>query len=228
MSDDNGYAVIPRWILKDERFTGNMILTYNALQSFAGPDGSAFPSMAVLAQRARLGTTATRSAIRALEALGIVVSHANFEHGLQSSNRYTVLAHDPNPRDSRATPDVGRGNASRRPGQREALTELAPVTNPRELTPEKNYGAQRETSMSSPGQIEWLCDLHIQGGGTLTPGIKAAFAAMTYDEADSEIQEALALLARGSNFVGDPDDPNLSHKGRERAIARLIPSKGTG
>jgi len=77
--------------------------------------------------------------------------------------------------------------------------------------------------MSSPGQIEWLCDLHVQGGGTLNPHIKAAFARMTYDEADAEINDALSLLPRGKNFIGDPESPDLSPKGRERAVAKLIP-----
>jgi len=225
MSDDTGYAIIPRWILKDDRFNANAILVYVALQSFAGPDGSAFPSIAVLAARARLGATATRAGVRSLEAHGIVVKHANFDHGLQSSNRYTILTNDPNPRDSRPSPGDAPPLATRGPAPRQARTELTPGTTTKEITP--SNGAEREPMMSSPSQIEWLCDLHIHGGGTLSPGLKASFAAMTYDEADSEIQEALALLPRGKNYVGNADDTELTDKGRAVAARRMIPTKGT-
>jgi hypothetical protein len=93
---DVGYAVVPRWILRDERFTLNMVATYLALQSFAGRDGVVFPGMPALAKRARLGVSTTRRTLRELEAVGVVITTPRVdENGAVTSNHYVVLTRDP-------------------------------------------------------------------------------------------------------------------------------------
>jgi hypothetical protein len=63
-------------------------LVYVALRTFANREGSCFPAVETVAKRAGIGRTATFSAIRTIEAAGLVLI-AN--RGLCNSNRYTLL-----------------------------------------------------------------------------------------------------------------------------------------
>lgn len=93
---DEGYAIVPRWIMKDERFTVHMVMVYLALQSFSGVTGSVIPSVATLAKRARLAPSTTRTTLRALEEIGVIVTEARYDsRGDRTSNNYILLTHDP-------------------------------------------------------------------------------------------------------------------------------------
>lgn len=219
---DAGYAIVPRWILKDDRFTGQMIATYLALQSYADADGSSFPSVASLAKRARLGPTSTRAALRALEEIGVVqttfrrLSGKNFQ-----SSTYLLLTHDPGRVDPPSPRDVPP-NASRGTPPREALGELTPL----ELNPIETIYGPAGARLASESQVEWLKDLHIHGGGSAGE-IDGFVEGLSGREASSEIREALAALPRGRSYRGHPRAPGLSAKGIAVAEARMVPGVGS-
>jgi len=208
------------------------------LADYADQRHSCFPSMRLIAERAELSMDAARVCIGRLEDAGLVKRVERRRAAASNrSNLYYLNAPNPQfdedevdpfgeartgttppPDKNGGTPPDKNGGTSPRPNRG---VKEPPLHNPQ--LNHHSYGAKHETPMSSPNQIEWLCDLHVQGGGELNPHIKAAFARMTYDEADAEINDALALLPRGKNFIGDPESPDLSPKGRERAVAKLIP-----
>ena len=95
MTKDEGYAIVPRWMMKDERFTLNMIAVYLALQSFSGVTGSVFPSVPTLAKRARMAPSTARTTLRLLEEIGVVTTEFRERDGQFTSNRYILLTHDP-------------------------------------------------------------------------------------------------------------------------------------
>ncbi|QDH93109.1 helix-turn-helix DNA binding domain protein [Microbacterium phage Margaery] len=217
MANDAGYAIIPRWMTKDERFTANMILTYVALQSYADESGVAFPSLPKLAARARLGQSTTRAALAKLAAMGVVQKRTRRrDDGGQRSNLYVVLTHDP----SRVTPPPGEGAPPARSG-REPRQERAPELTTEELTPDE----LRNGPAATPDQRVFLRDLHIHGGGRTAEEIETWLDGLTVADADAEIREALSAIPRGKGYVGDPEHPGLSEKGREVAARRMIPEE---
>lgn len=197
MTDDAGYAVVPRWMIRDGRFTRSMLMTYLALQSFADPGGAAFPSLATLAARARLAESTTRDALRALEAVGVVETRSRLrDDGGQRSNTYVVLTHDPR---ALADPPPLTGappTALRRPPHRSPVPELPTE----ELSTEEldnlttlQYSAA-SGEKATEGQKAFLRDLHIEGGGRPEAEVDAWIEGLTIEEADAEIREAKAVV----------------------------------
>ncbi|AWY05308.1 helix-turn-helix DNA binding domain protein [Microbacterium phage Cinna] len=78
---------------------------------------------------------------------------------------------------------------------------------------------------ATPSQRAYLRDLHIHGGGRTAEEIDPWLDGLTVAQADAEIGEALRAIPRGKGYVGDPEHPGLSEKGREVAARRLIPEE---
>lgn len=76
---------------------------------------------------------------------------------------------------------------------------------------------------ASRAQRDYLRDLHAHGGGKASPGVTEWIDGLTVAQADAEIREALSALPRGRGYLGDPNSPDLSEKGREVAARRLLP-----
>lgn len=67
-----GFAAVPNWLLEREDVTGQALLVYLALASFADGEGVAFPSLRVLAARARLARSTTAEVLKGLRELGAI------------------------------------------------------------------------------------------------------------------------------------------------------------
>ncbi|QHB37187.1 helix-turn-helix DNA binding domain protein [Microbacterium phage Terij] len=78
---------------------------------------------------------------------------------------------------------------------------------------------------ATPDQRVFLRDLHIHGGGRTTEEIETWLDGLSVADADAEIREALGALPRGRAYVGDPEHPGLSEKGRQVAARRMIPER---
>jgi len=70
MSVVEGFAAVPNWMIRDERFSGNALLVFMALATHTGP-GGIHPSQATLCRESRLGVTVFRVALRELIDLGV-------------------------------------------------------------------------------------------------------------------------------------------------------------
>ena len=73
MSDSTaGFTLVPTWMFMSEDVTAHMILVYGALGTLIDRDGAAWPSTKGLAMIAKISGSAVRSALRDLEAMGLV------------------------------------------------------------------------------------------------------------------------------------------------------------
>ncbi len=66
-----GFAAIPNWMIRDQRFTRRSLLVYAALASRSGP-GGIFPSQQTIAEEMQLSERTVRTALGELEALGVI------------------------------------------------------------------------------------------------------------------------------------------------------------
>ena len=91
MSEEvTGFTVVPAWMYASEDVTAHMILVYGALGTFTDRDGAA-PSVKNIATRAKISDRAVRSALRDLEAVGLVETTARTtnDNG-RTSNMYRL------------------------------------------------------------------------------------------------------------------------------------------
>lgn len=89
--------------------------------------------------------------------------------------------------------------------------------------PEENQG--NGAPPATDAQLDWLRDLHLHGGGRSPDEVDAWLNTLTVGEADLEIKDALRGLPRGRDYRGDPDNEWLSWKGRDVALARMLPGR---
>jgi hypothetical protein len=82
---------VTSWVWENTRAEGAELLVLLALAEHAGNDGSCYPSMRRIAERARLSLRGAQTAMRALEAKGAISTSRNT--GPHGCNRYTVLMH---------------------------------------------------------------------------------------------------------------------------------------
>jgi hypothetical protein len=112
---------VTSWVWENTKAEGAELLVLLALAEHAGNDGSCYPSMRRIAERARLSLRGAQTAMRALEAKGAIRTSRNT--GPKGCNRYTVLMH--------ATDSVPRADAAS-PADSAPRTECAP---PQMMTP---------------------------------------------------------------------------------------------
>lgn len=66
-----GFAAIPNWMIRDQRFSRRAILVYASLASRSGP-GGIFPSQKTIATEMGISERTVRSALAELEELGVI------------------------------------------------------------------------------------------------------------------------------------------------------------
>jgi DNA-binding Lrp family transcriptional regulator len=66
-----GFAAVPNWMIRDQRFTRKSILVYISLASRSGP-GGIYPSQATIATEMGLSERTVRAALKELEQLGVI------------------------------------------------------------------------------------------------------------------------------------------------------------
>lgn len=71
MGNVEGFAAVPNWIIRDQRFKRRAILVYMSLASRSGP-GGIFPSQQTIADEMGLSERTVRSALADLEELGVI------------------------------------------------------------------------------------------------------------------------------------------------------------
>ena len=92
MSDSTaGFTMVPTWMVISEDVTAHMIPVYVALGTWTDRDGTAWPSVKNIATRAKISDRAVRSALRDLEAMGLVETTARTtnDNG-RTSNMYRL------------------------------------------------------------------------------------------------------------------------------------------
>lgn len=82
---------VTSWVWENTRAEGSELLVLLSLAEHAGNDGSCYPSMRRIAERARLSLRGAQTAMRALEGKGAIRTSRNT--GPKGCNRYTVLMH---------------------------------------------------------------------------------------------------------------------------------------
>ena len=93
MTEDTttGFTIVPNWVLASEDVTAHMVLVYASLGTYTDREGTAFPSIPKVARRAKISERSTRTALRALEDLGLVETlRRGLATGGQTSNLYRL------------------------------------------------------------------------------------------------------------------------------------------
>jgi len=128
---------VTTWVWENTKAEGAELLVLLALAEHAGDDGSCYPSMKRIAERARLSLRGAQTAMRALEAKGAIRTSRNT--GPHGCNRYTVVMSpaeaaprlpDAAPRPPDAAPrlpdSAPRANSAPRPAEPAPRTDCAP------------------------------------------------------------------------------------------------------
>lgn len=88
--------MVPHWIMRHEKITGNALRLYLQLRSYAGSKEVAWPSKKTLAKDLGVALNTIESAINALVEIGCIEYVSRFtDDGRQTSNLYTVLWDEP-------------------------------------------------------------------------------------------------------------------------------------
>jgi hypothetical protein len=89
--------MVPHWIMRHEKITGNALRLYLQLRSYAGSKEIAWPSKKTLATDLLLSTPTIEASLSILQSIGCIEISARFHpDGRQTSNLYRVLWHEPN------------------------------------------------------------------------------------------------------------------------------------
>ena len=88
--------MVPHWIMRHEKITGNALRLYLQLRSYAGSQETAWPSKKTLATDLHLSTPTVEASLLILQDIGCIEITARFHaDGRQTSNLYRVLWEDP-------------------------------------------------------------------------------------------------------------------------------------
>jgi hypothetical protein len=168
-------------------------------------------SVARLVRQAPDGRDSVRAGIAELTALGYLhrADQTHDERGKFAERDYIVTDTPSLDYPTTGEPTTGNPHPKNTSGKN---------TKPREH--HRNGGAAASTA-----QREYLRDMHIHGGGRTAEEIEPWLETLTAAQADAEIREAQRAIPRGRGYVGDPEHPDLSEKGREVAARRLIPEE---
>lgn len=86
-----GYTTVPNWMLCADDVSAHMVLVYAALGTWTDREGTAWPSVAKIATRAKMSERSARTALRDLEAMGLVETiRRGLQTGGQTSNLYRL------------------------------------------------------------------------------------------------------------------------------------------
>ena len=89
------FEMVPHWIMRHEKITGNALRLYLQLRSYAGSKEIAWPSKKTLAKDLGVAVNTIESAINVLLEIGCIQYEARFTNdGRQTSNLYRVLWED--------------------------------------------------------------------------------------------------------------------------------------
>lgn len=89
------FEMVPHWIMRHEKITGNSLRLYLQLRSYAGSKEIAWPSKKTLATDLGVAVNTIESAINVLLEIGCIQYEARFTNdGRQTSNLYRVLWED--------------------------------------------------------------------------------------------------------------------------------------
>jgi hypothetical protein len=215
------WAKVPAW-LTHALVTPSMRSVYIAIALHADRDGSCWPSHATLAQFSGLSVRSVGVALNGLRALGVVAWEKRHDSRGQTSNRFTIcMSTEPHAL-------MGDGRICGHLGAESAVT---PAQNLRTNEIHRNTTQRNESTArrASAPQREWLCDLHVLGGGTSPLELPDD---LSVEDADEMIQEAMSVLGYGAEYRGpckrgDPGWDLLTAKGRETARRRLRPPRRT-
>lgn len=87
----SGYTTVPNWMLAADDVSAHMVLVYAALGTWTDREGTAWPSVGKIAKRAKMSERSARTALRDLEAMGLVETLGRAAEGRgQTTNLYRL------------------------------------------------------------------------------------------------------------------------------------------
>ncbi|UVK61379.1 helix-turn-helix DNA binding domain protein [Microbacterium phage Gingerbug] len=87
----SGYTTVPNWMLAADDVSAHMILVYAALGTWTNREGTAWPAVPSIAQRAKISPSSVKRALRDLEAMGLVETvQRRLQTGGQTSSVYRL------------------------------------------------------------------------------------------------------------------------------------------
>ena len=90
------FEMVPHWIMRHEKITGNALRLYLQLRSYAGSKEIAWPSKKTLATDLHVSTPTIEASLLILRDIGCIEITARFHaDGRQTSNLYRVLWEEP-------------------------------------------------------------------------------------------------------------------------------------
>jgi DNA-binding transcriptional MocR family regulator len=234
---DEGFSIIPNWLMRESDLTAHEILVYMALLNRAGGSGLAWPSHARIARESRTSVSTVKRTIKSLEVRGLIVKQVRKRaDGANESNVYRVAtftraAPKPAVQSGPGTsPDRAKPESSE-DYEEDTLEEDTLEEDVRSTLPsgrDLSFIFVESTGKATKKQTEYLSDLHLHfNNAAPSVALQAKWRKLTSNRANDLIRQYLKEMPRYDAYegpeAGDPEYEALSTKGQAFADATMLP-----